>query len=89
MFVLCKLRCSTYEEAIERIDTPKMWQLFVDTLFVLCENEIVRPKIRQKIHQVCHRALMNEKLSDEQLNDWVKQGIFSLLRNLLIMFVGM
>ncbi len=64
------------------IDTPTMWLLFVDSLFVSCENEIVRPKIRQKIHQVCHRALMNEKLSDEQLNDWVKRSIFILWRNL-------
>ena len=88
-FLIFRLCCSTYEEAIERIDTPKMWQLFVDTLFVLCENKIVRPKIRQKIHQVCHRALMNEKLSDEQLNDWVKQGIFHCFGYLLIMFVGM
>ena len=68
---LCRICCSTYEEAIERIDTPKMWQLYVDTLFVLCDNEIVRRRIRQRIHHVCHRALMHEKLSDEQINDWV------------------
>ncbi|EFX76504.1 hypothetical protein DAPPUDRAFT_226035 [Daphnia pulex] len=66
-----ELCCSTYEEAIERIDTPKMWQLFVDTLFFLFQNEIIRPKIRQRIHHLCHRALMNEKLSDEQLTDWI------------------
>ena len=66
--------CSTYEEAIERIDTPKMWQLYVDTLFFLFQNEIVKPKIRQRIHHLCHRALMNEKLSDEQLVDWVRRN---------------
>ncbi|KAI9563663.1 hypothetical protein GHT06_011127 [Daphnia sinensis] len=65
-----ELCCSTYEEAIERIDTPKMWQLYVDTLFVLRENEIIRPRIRQRIHQVCYRALTNQKLSDQQLIDW-------------------
>jgi hypothetical protein len=37
----------------------------------LFQNEIIRPKIRQRIHHLCHRALMNEKLSDEQLTDWV------------------
>ena len=54
--------CLSYEEAIERLDTAKMWQMYVETLLVLFENDVIRPRIRLRLYDTCQKALTGKKL---------------------------
>lgn len=66
-----RLCCTAYEDAIERLDTPKMWQLYVETLLVLLDNDVIRPRIRVRFYNVCQRALTGKKLLASHVEDWV------------------
>lgn len=61
-----------YEESVQRLDTPRMWQMYVDTLFELHANDFVRPRIRLRLYGACQRGFESKKLSDHQVVNWVK-----------------
>lgn len=63
--------CAAYEDAISRLDTPKMWQMYVETLLVLLENDVIRPKIRLRLYNTCQKALTGQKLLSNHVLDWV------------------
>lgn len=65
-----KLCFSVYESAIEKLQTPKMWQLYVETLFELHNNENVKPKVIEKLKEVCHQAVSSHKLLENHIIDW-------------------
>ena len=66
------LCCSTYEESVGLLDTAKMWQLYVDTLFTLHDNPVVKPKIRVRLYDVCDRAFKVNKLTEQHVINWVE-----------------
>lgn len=61
---------SVYESAIEKLETPKIWQLYVETLFELHDDENIQPKVVQKLNDVCHRAVSSQKLLENHVEDW-------------------
>ena len=66
-----RLCTTTYDEAIKSLDTPRMWQLYVETLFELYGNEAVRPKVQLKLNLVCQQAMDEQKLNESHLLEWV------------------
>lgn len=65
------LCCTTYEEAIVKLGSQKMWQLYIETLMELYDNDAIRPKIQSRLNDVCGRALQAGQLDENQLLKWL------------------
>jgi len=59
-----------YETAVQKLATPKMWQLYVETLFELNADENIKPKVQKQLNDVCKKAVSSRMLSDTHLIDW-------------------
>ena len=45
--------------------------MYAESLMELYKNDVVRPKIRARLHSVCQRALTAKKLTAKLVIDWV------------------
>ena len=69
--LLDRLCFDVYETAVQKLATPKMWQLYVETLFELNADENIKPKVQKQLNDVCKKAVSSRMLSDTHLIDWV------------------